>query len=248
MGDGRVAVAASAAAGPQAVGNTYEIPNLKTKYACEIPMALFSTADEQRITRAIGEAETQTSGEIVAVVARESSAYLYAPFMWAAAIALLVPWPLIVFTWWPMIWVYGLQLIVFLILLAIFSIRPLRYALVPKSIKNRTAHRRAVTQFLAQNLHTTTGRTGVLIFVSIAERYAELIADTEIDAKVSDLEWQDIVHEFTTAISKGQPTDGFVKAIERVGAHLSASFPPDSADPNELPDHLIVLDQLEDIE
>ena len=207
-------------------------------------MALFSTMDEQRIAKAIADAETQTSGEIVAVVARESSSYLYAPFLWAAITALLVPWPLIVFTWWPVIWIYGLQLLVFLLLLSLLLVRPLRYALVPKSIKDRAAHRRAMEQFLAQNLHTTTGRTGVLIFVSIAERYAEVIADTEIDAKVSQKEWQDIVHQLTETIGAGKPTDGFINTIKRVGDHLAASFPPGTADPNELPDHLIVLDDL----
>lgn len=207
-------------------------------------MALFSQSNEQRIANAIASAESKTSGEIVAVVARESSSYLYAPFLWAAITALLVPWPLIVFTWWPLIWIFGLQLLVFLILLSVLLIRPLRYALVPKSIKDRTAHRRAMEQFLAQNLHTTTGRTGVLIFVSVAERYAEIIADTEIDAKVPDQEWQTIVHHLAGTIGKGKPTDGFVDTIERVGEHLAKSFPPGTADPNELPDHLIVLDEL----
>lgn len=209
-------------------------------------MPLFSQTAKQQIADAIAEAESHTSGEIVAVVARESSDYLYAPFLWAALIALLVPWPFIVLTWWPMIWVYGLQLIVFLILLSVFLVRPLRYALVPKSIKDRTAHRRALEQFLGQNLHTTTGRTGVLIFVSVAERYVELIADTEINAKVPKSEWQSIVEEFTRSVGKGSATDAFVAAIKRIGIHLSASFPPGSADPNELPDHLIILDELED--
>lgn len=209
-------------------------------------MALFSQTNEQRIAEAIATAETKTSGEIVAVVARESSSYLYAPFLWAGVIALLVPWPLIVFTWWPVIWIFGLQLLVFLLLLSLFLIRPLRYVLVPKSIKDRTAHGRAMEQFLAQNLHTTTGRTGVLIFVSIAERYAEIIADTEINAKVSDDDWQTIVHNLTTAIGNGKPTEGFVETIEAVGTHLANAFPPGTADPNELPDHLIVLDELQE--
>lgn len=207
-------------------------------------MTLFSQTDEQAIAAAIAKAESTTSGEIVAVVARESSSYLYAPFLWAAAIALFVPWPLIVFTWWPMAWVFGLQLIVFFVLLAIFLVRPLRYALVPRSVKDRTAHHRAMAQFLAQNLHTTAGRTGVLIFVSVAERYAEVIADTEIDAKVPDDEWQAIVHELTSAIGNGQPKTGFITAIAQVGKHLSANFPPGTIDENELPNHLIVLDEL----
>ena len=62
-------------------------------------MAWLSKDDMTRIGAAITAAESRTSGEIVAVVARESSTYLYAPFMWAALLALLVPWPLIYFTW-----------------------------------------------------------------------------------------------------------------------------------------------------
>lgn len=209
-------------------------------------MSLFSPQDQAKITAAIAKSETETSGEIVAVVARESSAYLYAPYLWAALIALLIPWPLIALTWWPMIWVYGLQLLVFLVLLSVFLIRPLRYALVPKSVKHRTAHRRAMTQFLAQNLHTTAGRTGVLVFVSVAERYAEVIADTEINAKVDEAAWQDIVHQLTREIGAGQPAEGFIHAIEKIGVHLAKFFPPGSSDPNELADHLIVLDDLED--
>ncbi|MCK9912500.1 hypothetical protein MXD81_25325, partial [Microbacteriaceae bacterium K1510] len=60
----------------------------------------------------------------------------------------------------------------------------IRTALVPAGLKRLHAHRRAVEQFLAQNLHTTEGRTGVLLFVSVAERYAEIIPDRAIDAKV----------------------------------------------------------------
>ena len=56
--------------------------------------------------------------------------------------------------------------------------------LIPRSMQRTRAHRRAVEQFLVQNLHTTEGRTGVLIFVSVAERYAEILADHGIHAKV----------------------------------------------------------------
>jgi putative membrane protein len=210
-------------------------------------MSLFSIADQEKIAAAIAQAETKTSGEIVAVVSASSSSYLYAPFLWASLIALLVPWPFIVYTWWPVVWIYLLQLAVFFVLLAVFLIRPLRYRLVPRSIKKRTAHRRAVEQFLAQNLHTTQGRTGVLIFVSLAERHAEIVADTEIDETVRKGTWQEIVDELTRHLSRDQATDGFITAIKQIGSHLSAAFPPGSGDPNELPDHLIIIEQVDDL-
>ena len=78
-----------------------------------------------------------------------------------------------------------------------------RLALVPKSIANANVRRRASEQFLAQNLHTTTGRTGVLIFVSVAEQRVEIIADSGIDARVPKGTWQNIVDEFTREIGDG---------------------------------------------
>ena len=204
--------------------------------------SLMSEDDQRRVASAITDAEKKTAGEIVAVVAAQSSTYLYVPFMWAALAALLVPWPLIYFTWVTVQWIYAVQLAVFIILLILMLPRAVRMMLVPRSVKHSRAHARAVEQFLVQNLHTTAGRTGVLIFVSIAEHYAEILADTGIDAKVPKGTWQEIVDKLTTEIGAGRPADGFVHAIKTVGKHLAKHFPPGSADPNELPDHLIVLE------
>ncbi len=155
-------------------------------------MPLFSEADEAAIAEAIANAENATSGEIVAVVTRDSGSYLYAPILWAALAALLIPWPFIYLTWLPVQWIYLGQLLGFVLLAASLSPQRIRLALVPRSRKHERAHRRAVEQFLVQNLATTKGRTGVLIFVSAAERYAEVIADLEIYEKVAKERWQAI--------------------------------------------------------
>lgn len=205
-------------------------------------MGLISEADRTRISAAIACAERTTSGEIVCVIAGESDSYLYAPYMVAALLALLVPWPLIFFTWWPVQWIYALQLAAFLAILAILMPRAMRIRLIPKSLQRTRAHRRAVEQFLVQNLHTTGGRTGVLIFISVAERYAEILADQGINAKVQPGVWQDIVDRMTAKIGQGRTADGFVEAIAAVGKLLEAHFPPGSVDPDELPNHLIVIE------
>lgn len=205
-------------------------------------MVLFTQPEEDRISAAITTAELETSGEIVAVVAETSESYLYVPFLWAALIALLVPWPLIHFTWMPVQNIYLIQLAVFFILLVLLWPRRVRTTLVPKSILNAHVKRRATEQFLAQNLHTTQSRTGVLIYVSVAERHAEILADRGIDEKVPAGTWQAIVDRLTHEIAAGHAADGFVHAIETAGTHLAHHFPPGSSDPNELPDHLIVLD------
>jgi putative membrane protein len=205
-------------------------------------MALVDEKGRQRIAAAIEAVETRTSGEIVAVVAADSSDYLYVPFMWAALIALLVPWPFIHFTWMTVHTIWLLQLCVFAALLALLFHRPIRFALVPTFTKRQRAHRRAVEQFLTQNLHTTAGRTGVLLFVSVAERYVEVLADAGIHKKVPQAEWQGIVDTLTAAIGRGRSTDGFVAAVEAIGNQLALHFPPGSSDKSRLPNHLIVLD------
>ncbi len=204
-------------------------------------MALISESEEARITHAITAAECSTSGEIVAVITSASSSYLYAPVLWAALIALALPWPLIYFTWWPMQWVFGAQLAAFAILLILLLPRPIRFRLVPSSVKRARAHRVAIEQFLAQNLHTTKGHTGVLIFVSVAERYAEIIADAAIDARVASGTWQAIVDDLARQLGAGSPGDALIDAVKAVGKHLAQHFPPGTEDPNELADHLIVL-------
>ena len=94
----------------------------------------------------------QTSGEIIVVAATASAGYFAYAIMWAALLALLVPWPLIYFTNWPVEHIYLAQLAVFVIGAALTQWEDLRFAIVPKSIKRARAHQKAVEQFLAQSL------------------------------------------------------------------------------------------------
>ena len=204
-------------------------------------MTFVTPGDEKRIAAALIAAERRTSGEIVAVIASESDSYSFVPFLWAALAALVVPLPLIVLTWWPIQWIYVLQLAVFAAGVAVLWSRTIRLALVPAAIKRERAHARAVEQFLVQNLHTTDGRTGVLVFVSVAERYAEVLADSGIHKKVAQGTWDAIVAKLTDEIGHGNTGDAFVHAIEAIGVHLAKHVPPGSHDPNQLPKHLIVL-------
>ncbi len=151
----------------------------------------FSETDEHRIAEAITNAERKTSGEIVAVVSAESSTYLYAPFLWASVAALLdavAAHPLDVVAGIVGLSRAGRRVSPTVLLLTLP--RPIRYRLVPARVKRARAHRRAMEQFVAQNLHTTGGRTGVLIFVSVAERHAEIVADTAIHDRVPKGTWE----------------------------------------------------------
>lgn len=205
-------------------------------------MSLVTKKDRTRISRAIARAEKKTSGEIVAVIAASSDDYVFIPLLWAALAALAVPLFMFTLTDWPAVTVYALQLAVFAALALAVQWWPLRIALVPRVVKRARAHRHAMEQFLAQNLHTTRGRTGVLVFVSAAERFAEVIADEGIYKKVPPETWDDVVAELTHHIARGESADGFVKAVQMCADVLEQHFPPGSADRNELADHLIVLE------
>lgn len=202
---------------------------------------LFTDADRRRISRAITAAEKECSGEIVAVVAGRSDDYYFIPFLWAALAALAAPLVLLPFLPWSSWQVYALQLVVFAAAGALALWPTSRLMMVPRAIKRARAHRHGLEQFLAQNLHTTRGRTGVLIFVSVAERYAEVIADEGIYQKVPPETWVDIVNSLTERIREGRAADGFVEAIRACGAILAEHFPPGAADRDELPNHLIEL-------
>ena len=200
----------------------------------------FTKEDHETVSAAIHEAEKRTCGQIVCVLAHSSSDYAYVPILWASVLALLVPWPLIYFTPWSVQRIFSLQLAVFIVAGLVFSWMPLRLALVPGAVRRARAHRAALEQFVVRGIGRTRNRTGVLIFVSLAEHYARIIADEGIAAKVHSAEWQAAIDALTAHMRDGRIAAGFTAAIERCGAVLAAHAPPDGS-PNELPDRLYVM-------
>ncbi len=203
---------------------------------------MISDAEKLDVENAITKAENKTSAEIVAVIARASAGYFYVPYMWGALIALATPWPLIQWTWMPVQSIYIIQLAVFAGLTLLLHWPSLRFALVPRSVMRSRAHQRAMQQFVAQDIYTTAGHTGVLLFVSVAERYAEIVVDYEVHQVVPDEEWKGIIDQLTAEIGRGRPANGLIEAIGRIGKHLAKHFPPSAAKENLLPNHLVMID------
>ena len=196
--------------------------------------------DYDAVAAAIGEAEKNTAGQVVCVLAHASSAYAHIPILWASLLALFTPWPLIYFTQWSVQRIFLAQLIDFLIAALAFSWTPLRILLVPRSVQRARAHRNALEQFVVRGISRTRNRCGVLIFVSLAEHYARIIADEGIAQKVHALEWQAAIDTLTTHIREGRIAAGLIAAIERCGAVLAEHAPPDGSG-NQLPDRLYVI-------
>jgi putative membrane protein len=202
---------------------------------------LVSEADKKRISAAIVAAEQRTSGEIFCVVARQSDDYRLVPIAWAAALALLVPLPLLFFTTMPAKLIYLTQLIVFIAAALLLWFPPIRFHIVPRGKMHEQAHAEALRQYFAQGMQKTTQRTGVLIFASEAERYAEIVADEGINEKVAPDVWDDAVAALIRGIGDDRPADGFIAAIEQCGSVLAQHFPPGALNRNELPDKLIEI-------
>jgi len=195
----------------------------------------------QRIAQAIAEAERDPGGEIVVVIAPRCDDYAFVPLAWAAVIALAVPPVLYAFFWLSPVTIYGIAVATFAALALILGLWPVRLAVTPRSLRRKHARRCAREQFLSQELHTTQGRTGVLIFVALAERYCEIIADTAVAGKVPAERWVGIVERLLAEIRAGRGVAGLAAAIAACGAILAEHFPPGADNPDELPDHLIVL-------
>src|SRR5262245_9014222 len=196
--------------------------------------------DRVAIAAAIRAAEQRTCGQIVCVLARSSSDYSAVPIQWAAVLALIVPWPLIYFTQLTVQRIFLAQIVVFIVAALILSWSPLRMALVPRAVRRARAHRGAIEQFFLRGLANTRHRCGVLIFVSMAEHYARIVADEGIASKVGRSEWQDAVDALIQHMRNGQIAEGFIAAIDRCGAVLAAHAPP-ADPPDELPDRIFVL-------
>ena len=215
-------------------------------------MAFLTPEEKAALTAKIHHAESRTRAEIMTVIAAQSDGYRYIPILWAALAALSIPG--IYFVYLTMStggwlgqehaaafngWLYAVQVLVFLGLGMLFQIPAVRMWLIPAAIKQQRAARHAREQFFLQNLHQTQGNTGVLVFVSVAEHYVEIIVDKAIAEAVDDELWKQVVDDFIAHVQRGDIATGFDNTIEQCRLVLWEHFPAPEGRPDELPNHLI---------
>jgi putative membrane protein len=207
-------------------------------------MQLLNAEQQKKVAAAIAEVEKYTDAELVAVLARQSDRYSYIPLLWAALLALLTPTLLLLSPFWlDAKAIAFIQLLVFILAVLVMRFPPLALRLIPKQVRYWRASNLARRQFLDHNLHHTRGETGVLIFVSEAERYVEIIADRGIHNKVGPQQWEGIVTAFVEALRRGETLQGFLACIEACGALLRQHVPATGErNEDELSNRLIVLE------
>ena len=203
-------------------------------------MAFIGTAEQTRISEAIAEVERGTDAELVTVLAAASDDYRYIPLLWAALVALIVPSALYL-TPLSTAWMITAQLAAFVVLAVLLQIETLRARLIPKSVRTLRAANMARRQFLEQGLHHTVDDTGVLIFVSEAEHYVEILVDRGISSKVDNERWSSIIENFVDDVHEGQVERGFLTALERCGEILAEAVPKTPDNRNELDNRLILI-------
>ena len=205
-------------------------------------MAFLTDRDRQQIAEAIAAAERRTSGELVTVIAGAADDYRYVPLLWPALAALLLPALVLAVLPATGAWtLYLAQVASFLVLALIAHLPRVHLALVPAAVKRRRASRLARAQFFEQGLHLTRARTGVLIFVAVAEHHVEIIADEGINALVPPGTWDKAVAEFVLRVRAGRIAEGFLAAISEIGERLAEHFPREPDDTDELPNRLVEI-------
>ncbi len=220
-----------------------------------------SAADHDLVTAAVAAAEDQTSGEIVTVIAAQSNDYDDVALVWASVIAFLAMsvialcpefyrglydrltggWghELTANQWLGTVIAVGVLKWIGMWLILLW--RPLRIWLTPRAILAGRVRARAIDLFKVGTEAKTLGRTGVLLYVSLREHRADIVADEAIAAKVAPEVWGDAMAALIDLVRKGKPGEGMAEAVRQMGVVLAAHFPRGSENPNELPDRLIEL-------
>lgn len=219
-----------------------------------------SEADHDRVSAAISAAEGKSNGEIIAITADESDAYHDVGLHWAvlamfAAIAFFAAMPQWLTWWYDRLFGWSAEpglrelltlllffaLLKFLAVLYLLKIRPLRMALTPGATKTRRVRRRAVKLFKTGAERRTVGRTGILIYLSMAEHRAEIIGDEAITSVTTPDTWGEAMAALLTEVKAGRTAEGIIAATAIIGDVLATHFPKTGTDTNEIPDKLIEL-------
>jgi putative membrane protein len=217
-------------------------------------------AGRAAISDAVYKAEAGTAGEIVTIIADRSDRYQDVALWWAAGGAILALAALALFpdfflgllarltnSWDKISLAEAFELALALAGLSFVATRlllqwmPLRLWLTPRKVQANRVQGRAIRYFKVGAEHRTMGKTGILIYLSLSERMAEIVADEAIHSKVDQTVWGDAMAKLVKEAHQGRIADGMVAAIGDVGAILAANVPRTDNDVNELPDRVIEL-------
>ncbi len=207
----------------------------------------FTQAEKDAIKKAVGDAESKTSGEIVPYFVAASDEYestqyrvaimfMFLGLISAAALSFSWNLPFPITIWEVAVFVLLLGFIGFL--MAKF-IEPLKRRLTDKDLMLSRVEQSAMNAFLTEEVFNTENRTGILIFVSHFEHMVEVIGDSGINAKVNQEDWQSVIALIIEGIKSGRPAEGIINGITHCGELLEkAGVNKPAGNANELSDDI----------
>jgi len=199
----------------------------------------------ERIEAAIAAAESHTSGEIVPILVRRSSTVGHVPLTSFTLLLLCVylsdlPAHLSGLGGPYGVWLGACWGLAAGLALGLSRFDAIQRMLTPRIDQGRQVDLRAQVEFYELEMSQTQGRTGILLFVSLLEHRAVVLADHSIAEKLDAETWQELVDLMIQGVKRGDLAAGMSQAIQRCGELLTPHFPVADGDVNELRDHLVV--------
>jgi putative membrane protein len=183
-------------------------------------------AERERIHAAVAVTEQRTGTHFALVIVPVSDRYALFPVAWAAVLALSATGVLALLRSQLTIGEgFIINAALFIALAFVFDWLPLRLRIVPASIKRNHARQLAHREFASRVVGRSQHRNGVLLFVSLGERYVEVLADREIHNRVAPDTWEKLVADFIAAVRSDRLADGLVAAVEACGTTLAEHYP-----------------------
>ncbi|MCB9895032.1 MAG: hypothetical protein H6839_11330 [Planctomycetes bacterium] len=217
---------------------------------------VFPEDDRKRVAEAVKVAEGKTSAEIVPVAATSSGRYDRSEDvigLWIGVIALVVVWILFQDAqpddWGGTKLVVNLPIVLGIIvggwLLGVVvanQIGWLRRLFTPRKELREEVQQAASKAFFDSRVHHTAGSTGVLIFVSLFEHVAVILADQQVMEKLGQEKLDQFRNDLTAKLREGKYSEAFCQTIEQIGTALGEVLPRADDDQNELEDALVLID------
>lgn len=199
----------------------------------------------ESIEQSIIQIEKKTRGEVIPMVVRSSSTIGHIPMsMFTAGLLMYYlsgaydyvheafdkPW--IITAIWTLL----------LLPLSFYAARLswVQRLFISSADRESQTYQRALNEFYLSGLHKTEGSTGVLLFISLNDHKAVVLADESIAKKLPPETWNEVVQQLLKGAKEKNLADGFCSAIEKCGDLLEAHFPILPNDVDELLNHLVI--------
>jgi putative membrane protein len=203
---------------------------------------MLSKAQSERIESAVAEAESRTTLEIVVCILPASGEDRGTAAIAGALAFVLVAIGGPALRWGvdPLIWA-GLALVAAILAFWLVDRFDLGLRCLPARLLVKDARRAARAVFLDHALDDSAERNVVLLFVSRAERYVEILPDRAADRAIPQAEWAAIVDQFRQRVRKADVGEAIAEAATRIGAVCAIHFPASGVNPDRVPNRPIEI-------